>query len=169
MIKINDYVSRISYNHDIIFKVISINDNNVLLEGYENGTLYIDSIIIPTTTVRYTPKMESFKAVQEVSVCNDILTEDINEAILPYLMEIDFMIIKKELALTSARNIIRKMEVVDMTNMQKRTGEMLERLIKGKTLTQQECLTRITTYLRAAKITDSQAEELILLIDEVYA
>ena len=35
MIKINDYVSRISYNHDIIFKVISINDNNVLLEGYE--------------------------------------------------------------------------------------------------------------------------------------
>ena len=56
-----------------------------------------------------------------------------------------------------------------MTSMQKRTQDMLERLIKGKTLTEQECKTRVTVYLNADKITDAQAEELMLLIDEVYA
>ena len=35
MFKINDYVSRISYNHDIIFKVIDVLEYEVLLEGYE--------------------------------------------------------------------------------------------------------------------------------------
>ena len=35
MFKENDYVSRISYNHDIIFKIIKITDNDVLLEGFE--------------------------------------------------------------------------------------------------------------------------------------
>ena len=35
MFKINDCVSRISYNHDIIFKIISISDEVVVLEGYD--------------------------------------------------------------------------------------------------------------------------------------
>ena len=56
-----------------------------------------------------------------------------------------------------------------MTSMQKRTQDMLERLIKGKTLTEQECKARVTTYLNAGKITDAQAEELNFLIDEIYA
>lgn len=34
MFKENDYVSRISYNHDIIFKVIKIENDIALLEGY---------------------------------------------------------------------------------------------------------------------------------------
>ena len=35
MFKINDYVSRISYNHDIIFQIIEINENEAKLEGFE--------------------------------------------------------------------------------------------------------------------------------------
>ena len=140
----------------------------ILLEGYENGTLYIDSAIVPTTTVRYTPKMESFKTLNEVSDNNTILTNDINDNIIPYMMDVDLMIMEKEMASLSQINI-RKMEVLDMTSMQKRTQDMLERLIKGKSLKEQECKTRVTTYLNAGKITDSQAEELMLLIDEVYA
>ena len=35
MFKINDYVSRISYNHDIIFKIINLEDGVAILEGYE--------------------------------------------------------------------------------------------------------------------------------------
>lgn len=140
----------------------------ILLEGYENGTLYIDSTIIPTTTVRYTPKMESFKTLKEVENNNIMLTNDVNDNIIPYMMDVDLMIMEKEMALMSHKNI-RKMEVLDMTSMQKRTQDMLERLIKGKTLTEQECKTRVTTYLHAGKITDEQAEELMLLIDEVYA
>lgn len=140
----------------------------IILEGYENGTIYIDSTIVPTTTVKYTPKMESLNTLKEVYNNNVMLTSDVNDNIIPYMMDVDLMIMEKEMALMSHKNI-RKMEVLDMTSMQKRTQEMLERLIKGKSLTEQECKTRITTYLNAGKITDEQAEELMLLIDEVYA
>ena len=139
----------------------------IILEGYENGTLYIDSTIVPTTTVRYTPKMESFKTLKEVNNNNIMLTNDVNDTIIPYMMEVDLMIMGKEMALPSQINN-RKVEVLDMTSMQKRTQEMLERLIKGKTLTEQECKTRVTTYLNAGKITDEQAEELMLVISEIY-
>ena len=142
----------------------------IILGGYENGTLYVDSTIIPTTTVRYTPKMESFNTIKEVSSNNVMLTTDINDTIIPYMMEVDLMIMEKEMSLFNSLNKnIRTMEVLDMTSMQKRTGEMLERLIKGKTLTEKECKTRVTVYLNAGKITDEQAEELMLLISEIYA
>ena len=140
----------------------------ILLEGYENGTIYIDSAIVPTTTIRYTPKMESFKTVKEVGNNNIMLTNDINNTIVPYMMEVDLMIMEKEVALMSQKNI-RKIGAEDMTSMQKRTQQMLERLIKGKSLTEQECKTRVTTYLNANKITDEQAKELNFLIDEIYA
>ena len=140
----------------------------IILEGYENGTIYIDSTIVPTTTVRYTPKMESFKTLKEVNNNNIMLTNDVNDNIIPYMMDVDLMIMEKEMALMSHKNI-RTIGVKDMTSMQKRTQDMLERLIKGKTLTEQECKTRVVTYLDAGKITDAQADELMLLISEVYA
>lgn len=140
----------------------------ILLEGYENGTIYIDSTIVPTTTVRYTPKMESFKTLKEVNNNNIMLTNDVNDNIIPYMMDVDLMIMEKEMALMSHKNI-RTIGVKDMTSMQKRTQDMLTRLIKGKTLTEQECKTRVVTYLDAGKITDAQADELMLLISEVYA
>ena len=155
-------------NEPIYEEVLNEYGEPILLEGYENGTLYIDSTIIPTTTVKYTPKMESFNTLKEVANNNIMLTNDVNDNIIPYMMDVDLMIMEKEMALMSHKNI-RKMEVLDMTSMQKRTQDMLERLIKGKTLTEQECKTRVTTYLHAGKITDEQAEELMLLIDEVYA
>lgn len=143
----------------------------IILEGYENGTIYIDSTIVPTTTVRYTPKMESMKAVKEVNNNNIMLINDINESIIPYMMEIDFMIMEKEMATMSHNNNtnIRIIGEKSMTSMQKRTKEMLERLIKGKSLTKEDAKTRVTVYLNAGKITDEQAEELMLTIEEVYA
>ena len=145
--------------------------NNEMQDGILDGILSQvddDSIIVPTTTVKYTPKMKSFNTLKEVENNNIMLTNDVNDNIIPYMMEVDLMIIEKEMVLPNQINI-RKMEVLDMTSMQKRTQDMLERLIKGKSLTEQECKTRVTTYLHAGKITDEQAEELMLLIDEVYA
>lgn len=144
----------------------------IILEGYENGTIYIDSTIVPTTTVRYTPKMESMKAVKEVNNNNIMLINDINESIIPYMMEIDFMIMEKEMATMSHNNNNNNIRIIgekSMTSMQKRTKEMLERLIKGKSLTKEDAKTRVTVYLNAGKITDEQAEELMLTIEEVYA
>lgn len=155
-------------NKPIYEEVLNEYGEPILLEGYENGTLYIDSTIVPTTTVRYTPKMESFKTLNEVSDNNIMLTNDIDGNIIPYMMDVDLMIMEKEMALMSHKNI-RTIGVKDMTSMQKRTQDMLERLIKGKTLTEQECKTRVVTYLNAGKITDEQAKELNFLIDEIYA
>lgn len=136
----------------------------ILLEGYENGTVYIDSTIVPTTTVRYTPKMESLKTLKAVNDNNIMLTDDINNNIIDYMMNVDMMIMEKEMQNTKTRRIGEK----DMTNMQKRTFEMLKRLIKGKTLTEQECKDRVVLYLSANKITSEQAEELMVYISEIY-
>lgn len=136
----------------------------ILLEGYENGTVYIDSTIVPTTTVRYTPKMESLKTLKAVNDNNIMLTDDINNNIIDYMMNVDMMIMEKEMQNTKTRRIGEK----DMTNMQKRTFEMLKRLIKGKTLTEQECKDRVVLYLSADKITSEQAEELMVYISEIY-
>ena len=35
MFKVNDYVSRISHNHDIIFRILRIDNNIAILEGFE--------------------------------------------------------------------------------------------------------------------------------------
>ena len=137
----------------------------IMLEGYENGTVYIDSVITPTATLRYTPKMESLKTLKAVNHNNIMLTDDINNNIIDYMMNVDLMIMEKEMQITKTRRIGEK----DMTNMQKRTFDMLKRLIKGKTLTEQECKDRVVLYLSAEKITSEQAEELMLYISEIYA
>lgn len=143
----------------------------IILEGYENGTIFIDSTIVPTTTLRYTPKMESMRTLKAVSHSNNMVSDDINTNIIDYMMNIDLMIMEKEMALSSRsrKKNIKKIGVKSMTNMQKRTKEMLERLFRGKTLTKEECQTRVTIYLNAGKITDEQAEELMLIIEEIYA
>lgn len=45
MFKINDYVSRISYNHDIIFKIISLDNDVAILEGYEKRLIATSSVL----------------------------------------------------------------------------------------------------------------------------
>lgn len=175
--KISDYAEPIDYllakTPTIVYElaepyyeeVLNEYGEPIVLEGYENGTIYIDSTIVPTTTLRYTPKMESMRVAKEVNNNNIMLTNDVNEMIIPYMMEVDMMIMEKEMQNTKTRRIGEK----DMTNMQKRTFEMLKRLIKGKTLTEQECKDRVVLYLSAEKITSEQAEELMLYISEIYA
>lgn len=146
----------------------------IILEGYENGTLYIDSTVLPTTTVRYTPKMESFKTLKEVNKNNNLTTLDINDNIIPYMMDVDYMIMEKELLLLGTLDAYRiknnrRIGENDMTSMQKRTGEMLERLFRGKSLTEQEARERVIIYLEANKITAEQANYLNEVILEVYA
>lgn len=49
MYKRNDYVSRKSYNHDIIFKVISIENDIVILEGYAKrlvATAHVSDLVL---------------------------------------------------------------------------------------------------------------------------
>lgn len=137
----------------------------IILKGYENGTVYIDSLIPPTTTVRYTPKNQTFKALKNVNTANAELAFDINSNVLPYIMELDSMILEKELI----QNYKMKMEALDMTSMQERTFNMLARLIRGKSLTKEEAKDRVLLYETANRITSKQALELMVIIEETYA
>ena len=42
--KKNDYVTRKSYNHDIVFKIVNIENNVVFLKG-DDFRLYADALI----------------------------------------------------------------------------------------------------------------------------
>lgn len=169
-LKTNNLKVVIPLNTPIYEEVLNEHGEPILLEGYENGTIYIDSAIVPTTTVKYTPKMESFKTYKEVKVRNAINDFDVTENVIPYMMEVDMKLTELEISAFSTYNIknIRKMEVLDMTSMQERTFKMLERLIRGKSHTKQELVDRVLLYEQAKRITTEQALELNLIIEEVY-
>ena len=61
MFKVNDYVSRISHNHDIIFRITKIMDDIVILEGIEKRLIansYVsDLVLVSQETV---DKVEQF-------------------------------------------------------------------------------------------------------------
>jgi len=63
-IKIGDYVSRISYNHDTIFKVIDIVDVNVILKGVDIR-LYADAPINDLSKCDY--------SIEDIEVKDDII------------------------------------------------------------------------------------------------
>ena len=139
----------------------------ILLEGYERGTLYIDSIIPPTTTVKYTSNIQSLNTIREIKENNTTTTLDVNDNIIPYMMDVDLMIMELE-AKIPKENMIRKVGKDVMATMQERTKDMLERLIRSKANTKQEMKDRVVLYEAAERITSEQALELILLIEEVY-
>jgi len=63
MLKEGDYVSRISYNHDIVFKIIEINEYKVILEGLEQR-LIADSSVKDLVLV----SLDEVKRVEESSL-----------------------------------------------------------------------------------------------------
>ncbi len=68
--KIGDYVTRISHKHDIVFKIIGINDNNVFLQGV-NVRLCADSNL------------------DDLMIVNDISLEDDKDVIERNMKDLD--------------------------------------------------------------------------------
>ena len=100
--------------------------------------------------------------------------DDVVEEVKSKLNELDIKLIELDGKLSEVDDKLIEVDDklnesdVKLTEVNTRANE-LTRLIKGKTLTKEEAQTRVAVYLNAAKITDEQAEELMLLIDEVYA
>ena len=61
MIKINDYVSRISYNHDIIFKIIAIEKDVAILEGFQKRLIATS----PLTDLTLVDNIKLIEATEE--------------------------------------------------------------------------------------------------------
>ena len=130
----------------------------IILEGYENGTLFIDTNIPPTSTVTYageTPIVKSVK-LNKTEVLNN--TNDINDNIIPYLMDMDYRVVCLQLE--------SNVEGVSMARLFGGTYEMLQRDILSNRYSKEEYKYRLDAYLSANKITNEEYERLGDMLNE---
>lgn len=130
----------------------------IILEGYENGTLFFDTNIPPTSTVTYageTPIVSAIKSNKSNVISN---TNDINDNIIPYLMDMDYRVVCLELATET--------QGISMARLFGGTYEMLKRDILSKRYSVEEYKYRLDAYLSVNKITEKEYEELGEMLNE---
>lgn len=150
----------------------------IILEGYENGIVYVDSAVTPTTSIKYTSNNTVPTTLSNVDNLNTTTQDDINNNIVTYMMDIDMMLTEMEMednASTmslsdsndnnqkhnrSSNNILDRMNEEDRIKYQDNTTKMLEKVIKGKSLTNEENINRIDLYLSEGKIREEQSNYL---------
>ena len=157
----------------------------IILEGYENGIVYVDSSVTPTTSIKYTSNNKVPGTLSNVDNLNTATQNDINNNIVTYMMDIDMMLTEMEMddsASTmslsdfddnnqnhdsSHSNILDRMNKEDRIKYQDNTTKMLEKVIKGKSLTKEENINRIDLYLSEGKIRKEQSNYLKELLKGV--
>ena len=141
-----------------IYEEIPFELQKIIFEGYENGTLFFDTNIPPTPTVTYageTPIVKSVKSSKTEVVNN---TNDINDNIVPYLMDMDYRVVCLQLE--------GGIENISMARLFGGTYEMLQRDILSERYSKEEYLYRLDTYLSANKITEDEYEKLGGMLNE---
>ena len=157
----------------------------IILEGYENGIVYVDSSVTPTTSIKYTSNNKVPAILSNVDNLNTTTQNDINNNIVTYMMDIDMMLTEMEMddnasvmSLSdsddnnqnhdsSHSNILDRMNKEDRIKYQDNTTKMLEKVIKGKSLTKEENINRIDLYLSEGKIRKEQSNYLKELLKGV--
>lgn len=142
-----------------IYEEIPFELQKIILEGYENGTLFFDTNIPPTSTVTYageTPIVKSAKS-NRVEVASN--TTDINDNIIPYLCDMDYRIVVLELQQGQPIQ-------ADFYKLFGGVYEMFKRDILSKRLSKSEYEYRLTDYFNVGKLTEQQVRELEDLINE---
>lgn len=135
-----------------IYEEIPFELQKIILEGYENGTLFFDTNIPPTSTITYageTPIVKSVK-LNKTEVSNN--TDDINDNIIPYLMDMDYRVVCLQLE--------SNIEGISMARLFGGTYEMLKRDIQSNRLTKEEYGYRLADYFNAGKLTEQEVREL---------
>lgn len=156
----------------------------IILEGYENGIVYVDSAVTPTTSIKYTSNNTVPTTLSNVDNLNTTTQDDINNNIVTYMMDIDMMLTEMEMEdnastmslsdsddnnqkhNTSHNNILDRMNKEDRIKYQDNITKMLEKVIKGKSLTNEENINRIDLYLSEGKIREEQSNYLKELLKE---
>ena len=130
----------------------------IILEGYENGTLLFDTNIPPTSTVTYAGETPIVKSVRlnKTEVLNN--TNDINDNIVPYLMDMDYRVVCLELATET--------QGISMARLFGGAYEMLQRDIQSKRYSVDEYRHRLDVYLGANKITEDEYNKLGDMLNE---
>lgn len=156
----------------------------IILEGYENGIVYVDSAVTPTTSIKYTSNNTVPTTLSNVDNLNATTQDDINNNIVTYMMDIDMMLTEMEMEDNASimslsdsddnnqkhnrshNNILDRMNKEDRIKYQDNTTKMLEKVIKGKSLTNEENINRIDLYLSEGKIREEQSNYLKELLKE---
>ena len=124
----------------------------IILEGYENGTLFFDTNIPPTSTITYAGETPIVKSVRlnKTEVLNN--TMDINDNIIPYLMDMDYRVVCLELATET--------QGISMARLFGGVYEMLKRDILSNRYSVDEYRHRLDVYLGVNKITEDEYNKL---------
>lgn len=155
--KLKEYLSNnnLTFTYQLAeptYEEIPFELQKIILEGYENGTLFFDTNIPPTSTVTYageTPIVKSVK-LNKTEVLNN--TNDINDNIIPYLMDMDYRVVCLQLE--------SNIEGISMVRLFGGTYEMLKRDIQSNRLTKEEYRYRLADYFNAGKLTEQEVREL---------
>lgn len=126
----------------------------IILEGYENGTLFFDTNIPPTSTITYAGETPIVKVTKlnKTEVLNN--TNDINDNIVPYLMDMDYRVVCLQLQSEGFNGGI------EMARLFGGAYEMLKRDILSKRLSKEEYGYRLIDYFNAGKLTEEEVREL---------
>lgn len=130
----------------------------IILEGYENGTLFFDTNIPPTATVTYAGEAPIVSAVKSTRTNVLSNTDDINDNIVPYLMDMDYRVVCLQLADNT--------ESISVARLLGSTYEMLQRDIQSKRYPVDEYKHRLDAYLEVKKITEEEYIKLGEMLNE---
>ena len=148
----NNPITYVYKKDEPTYEEIPFELQKIILEGYENGTLFIDTNIPPTVTTTYAGETPIAKSVRlnKTEVSNN--TTDINDNIVPYLMDMDYRVVCLQLE--------GGIENVSMARLFGGTFEMLQRDILSKRYSIDEYRYRLDAYLSANKITEDEYNKL---------
>lgn len=162
--KLREWISErdmeIVYQIEPTYEEIPFELQKIILEGYENGTLFFDTNIPPTSTVTYageTPIVKSVK-LNKTEVLNN--TNDINDNIIPYLMDMDYRVVCLQLQSEEFNG------GVAMARLFGGAYEMLKRDILSNRYSKEEYKHRLDAYLGANKITEEEYNKLGDMLNE---
>lgn len=130
----------------------------IILEGYENGILFFDTNIPPTATITYAGEAPIVSAVKSTRTNVSSNTDDINDNIVPYLMDMDYRVVCLQLA--------ENTESISVARLLGGTYEMLQRDIQSKRYPVDEYKHRLDAYLEVKKITEEEYIKLGEMLNE---
>lgn len=143
--------------HPIIeptYEEIPFELQKIILEGYENGTLFFDTNIPPTSTITYAGETPIVKVTKLNKTEVSSNTDDINDNIVPYLMDMDYRVVCLQLQSEGFNGGI------EMARLFGGTYEMLKRDIQSNRLSKEEYGYRLIDYFNAGKLTEEEVREL---------
>ena len=146
----------------------------IIFEGYENGIVYIDSAVTPTTHIKYTSNNQLATTLAEAEEQNIATQEDINMNVITYMMDIDMMLTDMEMSNdisvmavrrdNSNENMLDRMSDEDKKVYRDNTVVMLEKMITAKVLDKEDIEGRIDMYYNKNRISKEQYKYLKSLL-----